>query len=181
MEFNLTAPIFIIPEFVNEEHRKLAEKAGLTFGPYARDIPRKSGSPLNAFLVGTPSGWCEMVDNAGTGERDGVYLVDAKGRRRVRHGDENSWQPAQAQMLTRFAIQEWFPGDGKGFYYVRKTMGGEDNIFRYHYLCRENPEERIPFKENYIGLGNGRPAREKCVGWLQEHYPNWQDPLAYWD
>jgi hypothetical protein len=181
MQAQLCAPIFIVPEFYCEEHRELAMSAGLTFGQYAREVPTRSGTSINAFLVSAPAGWREIVDNAGTGERDGIYLVDAKGRRRVRHGDENTWHNPKAEMLTRFDIQEWFPGDGKGFHYVRKTMGGEDNIFRYHYIARENVEQRVPFRAEYVGVGNGGDAQLKCKEWLEKHYPDWRNPLAYWD
>ncbi len=52
------------------------------------------------------------------------------------------------------------------------TNGAKEELWRSEPLT---PTKEFPWYEL------DEIARNKGVGWLSSHYPNWKDPLAYWD
>lgn len=173
MQLDLERPIFIIPEFV-KGHQSLAEKMGLKFGPPARIAKDSNGRDIPHLLVGAPKGWCEMCDSTGVGELDGAYLADRQGRRRVMYGYQNSNYPsAQSEVIHRFAVQQWWLGDDNWLWYVRKIIGGEGNVFRHPHRCAH-----VVFETQIKGFVDD--GKDACLNWLEEHYPDWKNPMAYW-
>ena len=166
----------IIPRFVNERHQAFAEQLGVFVGPLAHTKRTRGGSELPCYLVQAPEGWTEMQDNTGAGEQDGPYIIDERGRRRIRFSETNAWHGPWSEVLCRFAVQEWAPGPGSSFCYVRKIVGGENNIFRFRHGAHS------VFRTDLVAAFDetARP-RHRCTEWLVEHYPDYQNPLAYWD
>lgn len=174
MPFELTPPLFIIPEFVNKEHRSFAEQSGLVIGQLAHMATTRNGEELPCYLVRTPEGWAYMQDPTLSDAQDGPYLADRLGRRRVHCRHEYSRDP-RARVLTRFAIQQGYSKFGS-FLYVRKTVGGEQNIFR------QNGGVCAVFQTRQRNFGEPEaPQRQECIDWLTGHYPDWENPLSYWN
>ncbi len=177
LQLHLSPPIFIIPEF-QPRHQLTAEQMGLKFGPLARISKDRGCNEVKHFIVQAPEKWAEIQDTTGYGERDGPYLVDELGRRRVRYSDLNNHNSARAEVLCRFAVQEWYLGcssaGNEWLWYVRKTVGGEASIFRY-------PHKHAPvvFEKKVVGFVDD--GRDACLAWLKKNYPDWENPLAYWD
>ena len=175
--FDLHPPIHIIAEF-QQGHAPLAVQVGLKLGPLARVSTTRSQKRIRLFLVEVPRGWNEIQDTTGPGEQDGTYLVDEQGRRRIRFGDINSHNRAEAEVLTRFGVQQWRLGFGEYQWtcYVRKTVGGEANIFRH-----PHHHAHVVFEHKVKRLDDLAIGMEHCRRWLEKHFPDWMNPLAYWD
>ncbi len=168
---SLKPPIYVIPAFQTYgNHVALAEKIGLVVGSLARE--KQNGSP-EYFLVQVPRGWTDTHDEFGQ------YLVDEENRRRIRFGNLNRrWSP-ESELLTRFSIQEWWLGDD-WLVYVRKIVGGEDNVYHYgkcHHLAGTSIQ--LPAAKHHSREGS--PGFASCEKWLGAEYPDWRNPLAYWD
>lgn len=171
MNLDLEPPIYILPAFstLGIHHAELAKKLGLKIGPLAR--PRRGNNPEH-FLVQVPDQWTETHDQFGQ------YLVK-NNCRRIRFGNLNSNFYSESELLTRFSMQEWWLG-GDWMVYVRKIVGGEDNIYQYG-KCHHIAETEIQLKPAVHHSREGSPGFVSCEEWLKEHYPDWKNPLAYWD
>lgn len=173
---NLHPPIHIIPRF-ESGHAQLAKQLGLVLGPLAHVSTDRSRRRIENFLVQVPEGWSQIGDTGvSEGEKNGTYFVDEKNRRRIRFGDMNNWYSAKAEVLCRYAIQEWMVSMDETLWYVRKIVGGEGSIHRYPHRYAH-----VVFEIRIRSNGFDVEARQTCEGWLDEHFPDWQNPLAYWD
>ncbi|MDO8566977.1 MAG: hypothetical protein Q7R58_02395 [bacterium] len=177
MELTLKTPLFILPAFQKcGDHRRLAEELGLVIGPLARE---RRGNGPEYFVVQVPDGWAEIYDYFGR------YLVDTTNRRRIRFDNDgcdnvNQQFSTCAELLTRFRVQEWYLGNGWWMVYVRKIVGNEENIYCYT-ECNRLTETEIRVTD---GVHHGQERSHgvvRCEEWLQKHYPDWRNPLAYWD
>ena len=173
---NLHPPIHIIPRF-EKGHATLAKKLGFVLGPLAHVSTTRSGSRLENFLVQVPLSWSKIEDTGvSEGEKNGAYFADEKNRRRIRFGDMNIYFVAEAEVLCRYAVQNWFMGDGRWLWYVRKIVGGEGSIYRY-----PHHHAHVVFEVTVCGFNGDAEARSACKAWLAQYFPDWQNPLAYWD
>lgn len=174
---NLHPPIYIIPRF-EPGHLQLAKELGCVPGPLAHVSTTKSGYKIDNFLMQVPEGWNQIGDTGvSEGEKHGTYFVDEKNRRRIRFGDMNTNYGAEAEVLSRYAIQEWMTGPSETLWYVRKTIGGEGSIHRY-----PDHHAHTVFKAAKVqGHDSHSDAIRSCEAWLEEHFPDWKNPLAYWD
>jgi hypothetical protein len=178
MEFQLKPPLFILPEFGNKTDIPIAAMMGITVGPLAR-VAQAQMNEVPMYLVNTPEDWDEIHDEFG------MYLVDPLSRRRVYVPKPGQSYRSCASLLPRFAIQEWWLGGGGWWrYYVRSTMGKEENIFHYSCVFNKHQDKGIRFYKDYEQNfeDSSKPsAREACEQWLNTNYPDWKNPLAYWD
>ena len=129
----------------------------------------KFGEDVDELFVqcSLPSGWTKRA----TEHSMHSELLDAYGRIRVgvfykaAHYDRRAW----AQILPRFQINAFLPSrsDQESMRCaVTDGCGGE--VF-----CAGECKE-TEYKES-----NG--LEDKCADWLRLNYPDWKDPLAYWD
>ena len=132
----------------------------------------KFGKPIDTVFVEAtfPKGWKKRpTDHSMWSE-----IIDEKGRKRGTIFYKAAFydRSAIAYLEPRFSVQETYKGpkvliivDACGE--VTREIAGEDPSKlegdAFHKAYRENNEKR-----------------EKLVAWLNEHYPEWENPTAYW-
>ena len=147
----------------------MAETLGLVIGQLAREGHKDEPK---YFLMQVPNGWTETHDEFGQ------YLVDTAHRRRIRFGNINRRFNTNAELLTRFCVQEWWLVTS-WIVYVRKIVGRETNVYRYA-ECNHIAETEILIANSAHRGKERSPGFVHCEKWLQKHYPDWRNPLAYW-
>jgi hypothetical protein len=169
--FELKPPFHILPAIHTEgNHPELAQKIGIVIGTLA--IAKESSQP-EYYLVQVPAGWTE------TNDEFGQYLVDERNRRRIHFASTTRNEPPTSRLLTRFDVQQHCKDYAWKIIYVRKIIGGERNIFQ---LCWCSTEVRYDTMFYYGERGwSEHPMLTACRQWLNEKFPDWQNPLAYWD
>ena len=155
------------------------EKAGFVFGASADDLYRD---------VKFPDGW--SIENR---ERDTRHmtLVDAQGNARggmsAKHSGHDNW--AQCNIYTRLRVQ-----DAK--YIVpsfKETKGIVAVVITFRQVDVKYPDIAVIADAGIFSLKTKRPGswqidtaarkkvRARAEAWLNDVYPNWKDPSAYWD
>lgn len=89
-------------------------------------------------------------------------ILDQAGRERVTIGD-NMWI-----VNRRFKVVNAGTGDGGLDWFVADGNDEDERRFVEHLNPIEHEECSVD--------GSGA-----CEEWLDRHFPNWRDPLAYWD
>jgi hypothetical protein len=155
VEFRLVPPIHILSPF-SAEDRAYAEKMGFVFGPVARKDPL-------AYLVQIPEGWSEITTSTTHRRFERDYLVDQDGEHRVLLHDNGSF------MITRYTFNnQRISGENTAMFWVEDKKRG-DGKYKPHLF---DAQDRYG---DDIKTGN-----DECRAWLDEHYPDWKDPAAYW-
>ncbi len=143
-----------------ENGKPLFEAAGFTFGKPVDDI----------FQEATlPDEWKRESSEHAMWS----YIVDAKGRRRCSVFYKAAFydRKAHAGLNCRYSAGLDY-SDPPGGEYTRPTRAC---IFDAEKVIMEFPIDR---PDDYK---SGEVAREKAVGALTEQFPDWLNPLAYWD
>lgn len=142
------------------------EKLGFKRGEADDNLFLKVEFPLNWNKLGTNhSLWSYLIDDRGRIRGDLFYKAAFYDR------------AARGTLRRRYSIGPEYPKQGRG---DRVAMAVEDQEFLYDAAKGEEPKviHRIPV------TGQGFEADDKADAeiraWMKEHYPEWEDPLAYW-
>jgi len=141
-----------LPSSMGVNGRAVLEAAGVQFGEVV------VGDPLfiNASL---PNGWKKIATDHSMWSR----LVDDKGRERASIFYKAAFYDRNAALSvsTRYSVDAGYSGDN--------VVAVKDGNQRIHEL----------------GVGGDYDAkyalREQTEAWLDEKYPDWRNPAAYWD
>ena len=128
----------------------------------------KFGDDVDELFVhcSLPTGWTKRA----TEHSMHSELFDAYGRIRAgvfykaAHYDRRAW----VQMLPRFQINAFLPSRSDQESRRCAVTDGGREVF-----CAGECKETA-YKESH-GL------EDKCAAWLRLNYPDWKNPLAYWD
>lgn len=125
-------------------------------------------------LVTLPEGWRVVHINGG-----GEYIVDAKGRYRVsitgtyKFYDPLSGKSAHLLSWLSIASDDLFASRNIGERIV-VIGGGERTLFTSPVFGMTRDEAGY-FSES------GQAAMRTVTEWRDKHYPDWRNPLKYWD
>lgn len=146
-----------------DESRRVLENSGVKF------LSPIENEPLYQ-LVELPEGWKVITDE----DTPWCSLVDNKGRRRARILDEPkfAYQSAFIELCSRFTVM-----------FGTQLQGSKEIITVVVLDCN-----RAIYSTEPICLSAGKyspdlinEAYDQCNLWLDEKYPDWRDPAAYWD
>jgi hypothetical protein len=116
-----------------------------------------------------PEGW----KREGSGHSMWSYLVDAKGNKRASVFYKAAFYDRNAHMSLerRFHWSTHYNDDDTAYSYV---MDGDKEVFRSDVVVIRNSDRSY----NHGVLDE---AQEKTKTWLNQNYPDWQNPMAYWE
>lgn len=156
--------------FSGREGKEILEAAGVKFlGPV-------QGDPLFQ-CVELPAGWIMMA----TDHYMWTNLVDEKGRRRasIFYKPEFYDRDAHIDLSCRFAVNSNFQREKDEGVAVFDVRDCDRIIFSTEPAAlikdAQTREDRLA---NYALEDEARAA---AVAWLEERYPDWKNPGAYWD
>jgi hypothetical protein len=150
--------------------RDKLEALGVKFGKDHDDI---------FVCVILPAGWKKQA----TDHSMHSDLLDGKGRKRGSIFYKAAFYDRSARMhlVPRYSVDSFIRCDSQGNvqpdvdYSTRPT----------HFLVAVKNGKEIIHSLGVTDAENGYDSREQLekngYKWLGEHYPQWQDPLAYWD
>lgn len=141
------------------EGREVLEAAGVKFGEVVEN------DPLFQY-VELPRGWKKVpIEHSMWSE-----LVDDKGRKRasIFYKAAFYYRDAFLNVVRRFAYGLDYDREDKEHVWVAQILDCGQVIYTTEPIPIVRPEE----KEEW---------RTIAETWLDEHYPNWRDPGAYWD
>ena len=122
------------------------------------------GDPL--FRSATlPPGWSKQRTDHSMWSK----IVDNKGRERFSVFYKGAFYDRDAFMrpMARFSFDTYADGTGPGMRAAVITDRGQ-------VIASLGEHERNDYKASDA-------AAERCTAWLDERYPDWRNPLAYWD
>jgi hypothetical protein len=157
----------VLPKQINLGTREQFEKMGIIFGEDADDL----------FVeVVLPPGWKKVA----TDHDMWSHLVDDKGRDRAAIFFKAAFYDRYAHLSIerRFSYSS-VPTDGwdEYVYGVSKKCGVVTDCGKVIFKTEDLDPETFPGKRYEMDDALYFP----CKKWLEEHYPDWEDPLAYWD
>lgn len=147
-----------LPTDMREGCKEALEKLGAKFlGPV-------EGDPLFQY-VELPKGWSKNPTDHSMWSK----LMDEKGRERGSIFYKAAFYDRKAHMHLnlRYVIEQDYDRKDAVVYRIQR---GDEVV---HVL------EAIPYGERRWEASD--IARKTTEAWLAEHYPDWQDPTAYWD
>lgn len=153
------------------------EKAGVKFlGPV-------EGDPV-LQRVELPAGWKKAPSYYSLL----TMLVDDKGRERARvfFKDASYDRHGSVNLESRYGVSDlsnWSPDllrRGEGSYRLQVVDGcAVRGPSKSEHLLHE---VEVPYSEDRKERFRARArAMQEAYAWLDEHFPQWKDPLAYWD
>lgn len=144
--------------------KAILKKAGVKFGKVVED------DPLFQY-VELPEGWKKVsTDHSMWSE-----LVDDKGRKRASIFYKAAFYDRSAHMSLnrRFNYRKDYDRQDKEKVIVMKITDGDKIIHETEPIYfGEDREERYKAEDN---------AKKLVLSWLEENYPDWESPAAYWD
>lgn len=169
--------IFVNSETLPKEmlgcNRKQLEDMGIVFGSDADDLF------VNVTL---PKGWKKQA----TEHSMHSDLLDDKGRKRAGIFYKAAFYDRNAHMRLdqRYTVDSYISCDEHGTKIVESIRHNQPTHYATAVMDVNNELHRIGIrdsgysKENYeLNDVHDKQAR----AWLDENYPEWQNPLAYWD
>ena len=154
VEATLPLPIYKLDEIVN-----YWQPAGVI----VRSVSREPGPPNTDeyynWGVFLPEGW-------GLGET--WEILDEKGRVRAMINHDTRYGPKFTIFWTRYQIVMTRP----------RFVVDRADVKRFNF---QNPWKGLPVMFPTNKEERDSVTREDCKTWLDEHYPDWRDPQAYWD
>lgn len=164
-----------LPAQIDADSKAVLEKSGVVFG-----APVKGDDIFQHATI--PSGWSiQRTDHSMW-----TKLCDEKGRERASIFYKAAFYDRSAYMsaCSRFKIESYYRPDSDKIAVARVSDNGtvlfESEKFelitdtdRHGVYDRELRKEVSPRKLDV--------ARQQCVDWLANNWPNWGDASAYWD
>lgn len=154
------------------------EKLGFKLGE-----PGAQGDKLFREVIEQPDGW--KLERNPHGDVRHMSLVDDKGRKRGTMFYKNASYDRKASigLITRFRVEHGSAlsnnYDDERFFVSDTTQSKYDSHYTVLFMV---DEEMSTTKSSFESEWGWRDAqRKKCVAWLAEHYPNYDDPTVYWD
>ena len=127
------------------------------------------GEPIDDLFVSVtfPAGWSKRA----TDHSMWSDLLDEKGRKRGSIFYKAAFYDRNASMYglaTRYAPLRDYPKEPNSP--VKYYVGDYDGTILHEVGQRKHDD-----------YATGDKLERQSVAWIAEHYPNWKDPLAYWD
>lgn len=151
-----------LPTEINTaDGKKIVESFGIVFGEMVEDDPMFQ-------YVTLPEGWTRE----GTGHSMGV--LDDKGRKRIDVFYKAAFYDRVAHLWVnkRYNYSHDYDRQDSDNVGVTQVMDRNEII---------HETEPIPIKENDKGLMISELSNKLAVVWLDEHYPDWNNPATYWE
>ena len=158
----------------NFQGREALEAAGVKFGAAVK------GDPMFTY-VELPAGWTKRSTGHAMWWSD---LVDDKGRKRASIFYKAAFydRSAHGSALPRYRTDSYY-NDDHDTVAVCRVLDQDVVLFESERLEMKTNDERygsrfdapvkVESKRDIVG--------RQCVAWLDEHYPDWKNPAAYWD
>jgi hypothetical protein len=151
-----------LPTEMRPGEKEVLETAGVKFlGPV-------QGDSLFQY-VELPKGWSKRP----TEHSMWSDLVDDKGRKRAGIFYKAAFydRGAHLHLNTRYTFSQDYDRAKNERVVVAYVMDGETRIYTSDEI-RFEPSDKYPAMDR---------AEKQVTDWLKEHYPEWQNPAAYWD
>jgi hypothetical protein len=148
-----------------EPNREAFEAVGFTFGDTVDKL---------FVFASPPTGWTHRVSNSATMNE----IFDQKGRRRCMiFSDPTDKEPEpHATLIPRFTIMGVHENGGRA---IRGVWGIYDA--GREVMCFGAGVRSLRHKDFERYHRECFKAMEDAQNWLEEHRPDYKDPLAYWD
>lgn len=150
---------------MTDNGQKILEKAGVVFGDVVE------GDRMFQYVT-LPDGW----EKKPTDHSMWSELADDKGRKRAGIFYKAAFYDRSAHMSLdrRYrCTYDYERKDAEGVY-VGQAFDGDTAIHE----CGPLPAKKYDGTDAWE---NYDLAQKQAAEWLNEHYPDWQDPAAYWD
>lgn len=153
-----------LPTDIRRGGKEILEAAGVVFGEPLRDDPMFCEAKL-------PQGWKKQA----TDHSMHSDLIDEKGRKRAGIFYKAAFYDRSAHMSAthRFRLDSYsrFPyGSGKS---QSVALDSDGTVLFESAVYNEED-----FEKSYEAIDK---ADAEAKAWLNENWPNWEDPSAYWD
>lgn len=152
-------------EIMTDDGKKILEAFGVVFGEVVE------GDPMFQYVT-LPKGW----KREGTGHSMHSDVLDDKGRKRIGVFYKAAFydRSAHLSLTRRYSSTYDYEMSEAEDVYVGIAKDGEEVIYEAEPLSgtKANGEKN---NESY------RESQALANAWLDEHYPEWNDPAAYWD
>ena len=132
------------------------EQLGFVFGAVVDDL---------FVSVTLPAGWVKVADD----HYMWSHIYDEKGRKRVNVFYKAAFydRSAHASLVTRYGVNAYVESPQSGYYSTVIVDGG---------VPIETLDTRL--EGDYKSTD---AAYKLAHAYLDKHYPDWRDPMAYWD
>lgn len=150
---------------MTDDGKKILESFGVVFGDEVEDDPMFQ-------YVTLPEGW----KREGTGHSMHSDVLDDKGRKRIGVFYKAAFYDRSANMHVnrRYSYTYDYERSEAEDVHVGVAKDGEEVIYETDPL----PGKKANGEEDYDSYRN---CQALAKAWLDEHYPEWNDPAAYWD
>lgn len=150
-----------LPYIVNPDYNqwKILKKLGI----------KERMSPGIGTRVTLPEGW--TFKTVGDWIAEGTTIYDDKGRNRI-------------YSLHFFPTKRYVPNDSltiRTRYIVRRGEYKAENNHSYSEMeVYDFANQAVIFSAGVV-KNNEKELERECVAFLSEHFPDWKNPLVYWD
>ncbi len=168
----------LLPRKMDPETRRVLDGVGLIW---------EGERPVDFLTVQwwaqLPKGWRQVF--VGEGPRRSCYLVDQKGQRRVSVDTNRHSDNAAIRAINRFSVvgQGAYTKDRSAVFGQVMDRSGVPTPEDWNSLGQViHTTEDVPTKTAYSATGDEEMAARKLAEeWLDQNYPDWRNPAAYWD
>ena len=128
-------------------------------------------SPPCGTYVELPDGWTFKTETGWIVESTSIY--DCKGRRRI--------YSAHFFPVKRYVQDDILSIDTRYRVQKKEVKNEGDNWLYHHVVCVDFADGSEIFDAGTVRWNKSEPLTERCEAYLNENYPDWKNPLAYWD
>lgn len=159
--FDITLPVMA-------SSNSMFVRLGIEFGPFAKgDLTRQARLPDNWRLVRS--------------SKNSQLIVDDNGGKRAELIIDGS-RKANLHIIPRFTVgidKKIVDANVRARFCVwdQRKAGDDKVIFEVSYPVPNAARNRHDHNRAVKHFTD----RQECKKWLDEHYPNWENPLEYWD
>lgn len=156
----------VLPKDIRGATRETFEQMGIVFGEDADDL----------FVhVTLPDGWKKEATDHSMWSK----LLDEKGRERASIFYKAAFYDRSAHMFPRkrFSVSSFVETDADG----RIAEDGDGSHWSTYVTDCGKAITLMGTREREYGLRIVDEHEAKAIAWLKENYPDYQNPLAYWD
>lgn len=173
----------VLPFQVGKKLSVFYAMLGIKLGDPVENIKNGNGNLLLQF-VEFPNGWSREE----TPNSQGVMIFDCKNRARFVMSPYVSFLGVEGisfDIYPRYTCST----RGSGIEEAKNNKQGVSGVvIDYAYSRDEFNGEKIIYKTKFFYPSKKRPtfgdaeqvALDQCEAWLNKHYPDWENPTAYW-
>jgi len=161
-----------LPVKMNAKDKEVLEMAGVKFlGPVEGDEVFQ--------YVELPTGWAKKP----TDHSMWSDLVDAKGRKRAGIFYKAAFYDRSANLSAnrRYSVGRDYGREDHRTALVYQVKDAETVIFSTEVVQYPEPSDPRDRKAWVARQDTEDKLKAVAMAWIQERFPNWQDPSAYWD